>query len=299
MPVKPFRQLITEPGNAPPWLREGTGERYLYPIGLMLDARMDRLVQGMKCRIPRSTIARYRAPDDALNAIGAQRGPIVRGPTETSDAYALRLQQAPSEWQIWGNPRSVLDQVCAYFSPLPMTARLVTDSGHWYTMTMPGNVYTILPPSARPPAVVSNWSWDGNARWWRSWVIVHLPLNYASYLAALWDGSSLWDGGAIWDGLPKAVFDGLLAIITQWYPEHALSGEAPAGLIVTDLQPTDDIPGHPGVHPFDPSSVSTTNTDGSTNLPTSNWGSPIWTSGPSFGLPSRPSWATFYAINNS
>jgi hypothetical protein len=30
----------------------------------------------------------------------------------------------------------------------------------------------------------------------------------------------------------------------------------------------------------------------------SNWGSAVWGPGPNFGLSSRPSWATFYAIDN-
>lgn len=310
MPITPFRERIFEPGNTPSWGRDGTSERLFYSFGLLEDARMERLVQGIMCRLPRSTIANnYQAPADALVQIGADRGPIVQGPTESAAAYALRLQQAPNEWQIWGGPRSVLDQVCAFFAPYQVTARLVTDSGHWYTMQSPGvtsagvtitaNAYTVLPPTARPPAIASNWSWDGNVRWWRAWLIVHLPVGFEAVADAfVWDSGPAWDAGWLWDGVPQGTLAQLVAIAQQWYPEHAQPGGLISGIIVTTLQPTDVIPGQ-AVRPFDPGSVNTTNADHSTNLPVGNWGSPVYTSGPYSGFNARPPWATFYDISNA
>ena len=287
----PFSGNITQPGNAPPWLRGGTGERLLYTFGTLADARMCRLIQGIKSALPRSTIANnWQAPDDALAAIGSNRG-LARGPTEPSAAYATRLQRAPDEWQIWGSPRACLDQICAYFSPLPMTARIVTDSGQWFTMTSTGtppNSYTVPTPAQRYPGTSSNWSWDGASKWWRAWLIIHLPVGYSAEVQYNQSGVA-YDGGAIYDGVAASTLAALSALATFWFPEHATM----SGVIFTTLQPTQTIPGQT-VHPFDPLSVASTNSDGSTNLPTGNWGGVL---NPGGTTPSRPSWASFYGTN--
>lgn len=161
MPIRPFRLRVTDPGNSPPWLRDGTGERYLYTCGLMVDARMSRLIQGMMARMPRSSLASYQAPTDALNITGGDRQ-IPRGPLETDAAYAVRVQRAPSMWQIWGNSRALLTQLNAFFTPQIPTIYIVTNAGQWSWMT-PDGAFHVLAPSARPPAIASNWVWDSSA----------------------------------------------------------------------------------------------------------------------------------------
>jgi hypothetical protein len=81
----------------------------------------------------------------------------------------------------------------------------------------------------------------------------------------------------------------------DWKSAHAWF----AGLIVTALQPTDDIPGAPGRHPFDPADTAFTLPGlAATSLPTGNWGTSVYTSGASGGLPTRPPWAIFYNLDN-
>jgi len=138
------------------------------------------------------------------------------------------------------------------------------------------------------------WNWDGNtSQWSRFWMVIYLPANFATSFA-YWDRLGSWDDGvSIWDGVPS----NLLASIVQGVLEAKAAHSHFGGLIVTSLQPTDSIPGFSGSHPFDPTrSAWSANSDGSTNVPVGNWASPIWTSGPSFGLNSRPGWATFYGI---
>lgn len=308
MPITPFRDRIVQPGNAPPWLRDGTGGRLLYTFGSMIDARLERLVQGMMLRMPRADLpggAVYQAPDDALAMIGAMRGPILRGPTESSASYARRLQLAPDLWKIWGSPRAVLQQVSCYFLPSPVTVKLVTDSGHWYTMTSDGTgtefAYTTLPVSARPPAIVSNWSWDGNSRWWRAWLIVHVPVGF--FTQYTYDGSAHYDSTAIYDGISTNAASDIYNIASYWLPQHVKTDTGSGivrfgGIIFTYLQPTDSIPGFSGRHPFDPADTAITLSGGETSLPVGNWGNSIYTSGANIGLPTRPPWALFYNINN-
>jgi hypothetical protein len=155
--------------------------------------------------------------------------------------------------------------------------------------------YTLGPNGERSiyAASPSVWNWDGqDAKRTRFWVVIHLPPGYAN--GFLWDNGTPWDSGALWDGIASSTLADLAAALDSWHS----SGSWFAGLIVTALQPTDSIPGHSGVHPFDPASSVTTNADGSTNMPDGNWGSPVYTSGANIGLPTRPSWALFYSINN-
>jgi hypothetical protein len=139
------------------------------------------------------------------------------------------------------------------------------------------------------------WNWDGNtSQWSRSWTVVYIPSNFATNFA-IWDTKGSWDDGvSLWDGVPSGLLDDLVSGVIEAKAPHYHFG----GLIFTTLQPTDSIPGFVGSHPFDPTRSSwSANSDGSTNVPVANWASPVWTSGPSFGLNSRPSWATFYSIS--
>lgn len=300
MVITPFRDRIVLPGNAPPWLRDGTGGRLLYTFGAMIDARLERLVQGVMMRMPRADLpggSTYQAPHDALQLIADMRS-LTQGPTESDAGFAVRLQGAASEWQIWGSPRALMDQVAAYFTPFQLTLRVVSDSGHWWTRGPDGS-FTVLAPSARPPAIASNWNWDGNARWWRSWLIVYLPAGFTSATTYNYDGPAHYDGAPVYDGMTTQTALDIYNIAAAWMPEHAVTGGAPiAGVIFTSLQPTDVIPSSsPAAHPFDPGSTSQTIST-YTTLPTGHWGSPVYTSGPNIGLPTRPPWALFYNINN-
>ena len=138
------------------------------------------------------------------------------------------------------------------------------------------------------------WAWDGNtSQWSRFWMVIYLPANFTTNYA-VWDVSGSWDDGvSLWDGVPAVLLGNIVGGVLEAKAAHSHFG----GLIFTTLQPTDSIPGFSGSHPFDPTrSTWSPNSDASTNVPVSNWASPVYTSGPNIGLNSRPGWASFYAI---
>jgi hypothetical protein len=280
-----FQRLVSF--VAPWFLRQKNLGTFLEAVGLLHDGAADNMIQGMRLGYP------LRCPANQLPTISYDRG-IKLYPSEPEASQRQRLSMW---WQLHktrGSHQGEMRHVQPYFLPgtLPWI-RIVHQAGDgsvatWHTLDPSGHY-------SATTASPSNWNWDGQtSKWSRWWAIVYLPAGYASVTTGTWDGSSAWDGTALWDGLPAAIFADLWQMFSDWKAARSWFG----GLIVTALQPTDSIPGHPGVHPFDPASTSTTNADGSTNLPTGSWGSPVYLSGPSLGLPTRPSWATFYNINN-
>lgn len=154
MPILPFRDRIKT--LSPPWLQDGTGERFMYCPGTGIDADLEALTQSTLAHMP------TRGTADALKTIGADRGPIVQGPNEPDASFRVRLQKAPALWAKWGSPFAILEQLAAFFLPAFPTLYLVTDSGHWYTLVPgpTGNREGVLTPAQRPPAHASNWNWD-------------------------------------------------------------------------------------------------------------------------------------------
>lgn len=125
MPITPFRERILQPGLSPSSMRDGTGERLLYTFGLMTDARLNRLVQGIMCRIPRSTIANnYQAPADALLEISVDRV-ITPGATESSASLAMREQRALDDWRLAGTQWGVLSPVLGALLAFTPEARTI------------------------------------------------------------------------------------------------------------------------------------------------------------------------------
>lgn len=143
MPITPFRVRITQPGNSPPWLRTGTGERMLQTFGLMIDCRMERLTQGMLAHMPRSDIARSQAPYDALLVMASDRV-ITPGATESAASLAVREQRAFDDWQLAGLPWGVLSSTLGALLSSQPTGRTIA---------------TTFDPSTYPPTRVSS-QWE-------------------------------------------------------------------------------------------------------------------------------------------
>lgn len=304
------------PAAAPSYMRGPNLEALFGAIGAQLDANAEQVLVGRLQGIPYAggtDLARTGAARLAdgrliecepfvLPLLAAQRG-ITLYATEGILSQRIRVS---TSWQLhrtrgthWGE----IAHVRPYFADFVAaggaypTFRIVfqsneaTPAAYWLSVDPAGN-RTIARASP------SNWVWDGQttkrSRWW---VIVYLPPGFLAWASTLtggvWDGSSIWDSAVIWDGIPAAILADLFSMFNDWKSAHSML----CGLIVTQLQPTDSIPGG-SVHPFDPASSSTTNADGSTNLPGGNWGSGVGTVGGLIGLPTRPSWATFYGINN-
>ena len=190
MATTPFRIRITQPGNSPPWLREGTGGRMLYTFGLMADCRMERLTQGMLAHMPRSAISGTTAPMDALLEIAGDRL-VVPGQTEGQVSLATREQRAFDDWQFAGLPRGVMSPVLGYlltvtpqirtvatkFDPTTFPPARVTST--WTTYAAGASLTSAPTTGAGVVGGAGDFNWDssspitGSRGWWSAYVVVY------------------------------------------------------------------------------------------------------------------------------
>ena len=148
-----FRYLV------PAWRATGDGERELYAYGLIKDAFLERVRQGLEARFP------TRAAESALELIGRDRG-IIRGRSESAAAYAARLVawRYPRGHRVRGNPFALLSQVRAYFGGTACA-----------TIDVRGNLDELCAAGAESFAVGQSWDWDNAPvapRWARFWLLV-------------------------------------------------------------------------------------------------------------------------------
>lgn len=217
-PITPFRDRIVL-NDAPPFLQQGTGQRFLYSVGSLIDARVQKVLYGTQAHMP------TRAQPDALTQIGLDRL-MPQGPNEPPTSYAVRLQHSFEAWQRAGSPFAVLSQLSAFFTPTPTTIYLVTDSGHWYWILPDGSFHT-LPLASRPPAIASNWHWDANTGtyWPRFWIIVDCAGGTPFAQSNVYGGGIVYGGGELWgvDGgaLAADYITGMRQIIALWKAAHS------------------------------------------------------------------------------
>lgn len=112
-----FRTAVKVLSPAP--LQEGTGERYMYIFGLLLDALMQKMTEGGLSRMP------TKCDPSFLPLIGEDRL-IGQGLTESVDSYRARLQRAFESWQLAGSARGVMGQVLGYLLALTPMVRTVS-----------------------------------------------------------------------------------------------------------------------------------------------------------------------------
>jgi hypothetical protein len=204
----------------PSWLHTGEGERVLYSFGLLLDASMSRLRQGLLARFPtRSHVA--------LDALGRDRG-IRRGYRESNESYAQRLIGWRTAHKRKGNPLELLRQVRGYLSYFGgVKCRLVDQSGNWYTINEDG--------SEEFEVLAGGWNWDSKPRegnWGRFWVIIYAPPGWTEHPTLgdpnLWTVGQIgwvpdpelypdWEGHSIGvDGMPPVIANELSQVIRDW-----------------------------------------------------------------------------------
>ncbi len=295
-----FRERV--PTYAPSYLRGFHGENLLQAFGAQLDANAEQVMFGRLQGNPYAAGARLadgrliQCEPFVLPIHAMTRGLRIYS-TEPEGSQRYRLSRWLQLHAQRGTPKGIMEHVQPYFlgasgtGTLPVIRIVFQDgagaSATWCTLDA-SSTYT------RTKVTGSNWNWDGQtSKWARWWGIIHLPPGYATG-GTTWDGSGVWDGTSIWDGVPAAVIADLWSMMYDWKAAHSRF----SGLIITTLQPTDDIPGHTGRKAFDPTDTALTDANGWTSLPTGNWGSAVYTSGPYFGLNSRPPWALFYNIDN-
>lgn len=245
--ITPFRERATAPGNAPPWLRTGSGERWLYNYGLLVDARMSRLLGGINARMPHNSpgIRRHTAQPDALAETG-YGFQIGRGLTESDESYGTRLQEALSAWRLAGTRRGVLMQILGYVLSTTPQARMVATRYDRSTspatrMSSSWDSYPVGRSRKSEPIhkftnmiggdVNGEWDWDsaslvsGSESWWGAWVIL-----YATGANNFVDAAIAWGAGSTYAG------SGYYSTITG--TAYALSGSYTGTSVVWGLGST-------------------------------------------------------------
>ncbi len=220
---------------SPPWLADGTAEKYLFVIGLSLEGEQELATQGAKARIPGIGDA------SALSLIGADRV-ISRGEGESAASYARRLTRAFPTWRSAGSAGAVLRQIRAYL-PDPIVVRTVSNSGVWDTIedTAVEDANGDLPIEhvrSSPP----DWDWDGlTSRWWRAWVILYANGGVPWDNEGTWGDGAAWGDGGTWGSTATAdEVASIRALVRQWKPAHC---SVPWIIIVLDDPTLFDPPG--------------------------------------------------------
>lgn len=208
MAVITFRDSVV--AMAPRWLRGTWAGRFLYVMGLHLDAMTDALTASIEMRFP----GFYS--EESLPLIGRERR-IRRGFAESGPAYAGRLRKWLDDHRRHGNPYTLMRQLQGYLFPFAVRLRVVSNIGTWYTLGSDGSTSHRLSSPA-------NWNWDGSAaEFSRYWVILYPP-------ASLWVRDGTWGDGETWNGRPNETWGStatpeqvaaVKAIVNEWNPPHA------------------------------------------------------------------------------
>jgi hypothetical protein len=152
--------------TAPRWLTDGEGGVVGYALDLIKDALAERLYQGLMVRFPQQDPDGTPAADDALTIMGRERR-VVRGLSETSTEYAVRLKSWLDDRRLAGTPYMLMQKLAEYLGPLA-SFRTVDDRGNWYSRSALGVETALLKQE--------NWDWSGDPvgeRWSRFWVIIY------------------------------------------------------------------------------------------------------------------------------
>jgi hypothetical protein len=162
---------------APPWLRTGNAEKYMYTLQLCTDLLLDKMSQAVKIRMPGQGDASqlpYLSNDRLL----------VQGPAETNASFVARLQGAFAAWKRAGSRVAVLEQLQAYLQNLqPGVAATLPEmtivGGCYPNVTTWDTIYQGDPIGAIPAKTTitpANFNWDGTSKPWRAWLILYMSL---------------------------------------------------------------------------------------------------------------------------
>ena len=199
----------------PRWASEGEGGLVGYVMMLLNDASLERLYQGHLARFPQQDPDGTPGPDDALAALGRDRG-VVRGIAETSKSYAYRLTQ----WLVDARTRGtaftmmkVLHDYCDSARVHGMSFRVVDVRGNWFSRSPSGIETSVLN--------TGNWDWDGDpARWSRFWVIIY-PGTLWTPTSQTWGTAGNWGAAtSTWGSttITTEQASTMRAIVDEWKP---------------------------------------------------------------------------------
>lgn len=206
----------------PAWLNGFVGSRYLYSMGVTLDAVWEKARQSVRARFPEN-----RTPN-ALAPLGADRL-IERGFDEDDASYAARLLGFRALVRYAGNAPTLLEILYGYLfphvdngGPVPLI-KVVNQQSWWWTLTAIVGGFTIALENRGAPL---NWDWDGDGAtlWARAWVLLRVPnsLWVAEGDWGVGDGSTWGDGGTWGLTATPAQINGLLAAVRNWIPARSI-----------------------------------------------------------------------------
>lgn len=160
-------------GLAPPWLRTGYAEKYLYTLQLCSDLLIDKMNQAGKIGIP-------GIGDPSQIPYLANDRVLLQGPSESNANFIARLRNAFAAWKKAGSRVSILSQLQAYLQNLqPGVAAVLPEMvivGGNSTSTTWSQVFLNTPLGGQPAltTVPVNFNWDGHYLPWRSWLVLFM-----------------------------------------------------------------------------------------------------------------------------
>ena len=159
---------------APPWLRTGMAEKYMFPLQFAEDLLMEKTNQAIKIRLPGQGDASqipYLAHDRAL----------VQGPSEPNSSFLGRLTGASKAWGIAGSRVAVLQQLHYYLQGLnpgvtagnPEVAIVGGGPGAtvWDSVFISDAMGSV---PARTTVQPINFNWDGYALPWLTFLVLYM-----------------------------------------------------------------------------------------------------------------------------
>lgn len=189
---------------SPRWLRGGFAEKFLYVIGLHLDALAEWVSLGLRRRMPNLD------SDDSLGRIGSDRK-MRRGRTEDPAIYATRLQGWLDAHRHRGGPYALLQQIHAHYAAAPFAVTLEYPSGLKFSMATDGSV-----------------TWDLSGTWppgtpgWSQWLLTY---QWPDALTGehTWGDGHIWGDGSVWGSdLEPADIADLVLIPQEWNAAHCI-----------------------------------------------------------------------------
>ncbi len=175
---------------------------------------------------------------------------VIRGLTETDQAYALRLIAWLDDRKTCGNPYALMQKIAEYLGTgSGFVIKTVDVAGNWYVRAADGTRRAYLSQA--------NWDWDGDAaQWSRFWVILHPPSTFWQVSPFDWGDAagSDWgedDGHTLGSTATYDEVQTIRPIVADWKP----AGTKCINVIVA----------------FDPASFDPTAAVDSTGMPDGLW----------------------------
>lgn len=220
LPSAPFQFRDQWYSLAPPWLRTGNGERYMYVLEQARDLLVEKMNQAVRIRLP------GLGDPSQLPYLANDRG-LVQGPGESNASFIARLRTSNTAWALAGSGVAVLQQLQAYMQNLqpgvPATNPLAILAGGPYSTIskwqwmFQGDAIGVQPTEfyARP----GNFNWDGStSKWWRTWLVLPMSL-VATTLTGAAAATSTASGGSFTS--PGQNVNGVWVATTSGTPVNA------------------------------------------------------------------------------